>query len=110
MEYVNPENLPEVAKLTLINSIINLLGTMMVKVSVCLFLLRMVHLANRTVKWLVTINMLVLVPVTIAIIIVDLVQCIPLEGYWNKTIPARCINADTVNILLKTASGQSTSD
>lgn len=104
MAYVKPENLPLIAKLTLLNSILNLFGTMMVKVSICIFLLRMVHLANRTVKWMVMIDLAVLVPVTIAVIIVDLLQCIPLNGYWDKPTKARCINPDTVNILIMIAS------
>ncbi|KAJ6002590.1 hypothetical protein N7451_005137 [Penicillium sp. IBT 35674x] len=104
IETVNPANLPMISKLTLINSIINLLGTMMVKVSICLFLLRMTHRANRTVKWLVMTNLIILIPFTIAVVIVDLVQCIPLKGYWDKSIDAKCINADTIGILLKAAS------
>jgi hypothetical protein len=105
MDNVDPSNFPEVSKLTLLNSILHLLGTMMVKVSICLFLLRIVHQANRTIKWLVTTNLAILVPFTVATVIVDLVQCMPLEGYWDKTVPAKCLDIGTVNILLKAASG-----
>lgn len=103
---VNPANLPMLSKLTLTNSIINLLGTMMVKVSICLFLLRMTHRANQTVKWLVVANLIILIPFTIAVVIVDLVQCVPLKGYWDKSVHAQCINTDTIDILLKAASGK----
>ncbi|QKX61595.1 uncharacterized protein TRUGW13939_08747 [Talaromyces rugulosus] len=105
MRDVNPENIPMVAKLTLLNSILSLVGTMTVKVSICFFILRIVHLSSRTVKWMVTINLTVLVPVTVATIIVDLIQCIPLDGYWDKSVQTKCINPDTINVLLKTSSG-----
>ena len=106
MRDVNPENIPMVAKLTLLNSILSLVGTMTVKVSICFFILRIVHLSSRTVKWMVTINLTVLVPVTVATIIVDLIQCIPLDGYWDKSVQTKCINPDTINVLLKTSSGE----
>ncbi|KAJ6102879.1 hypothetical protein N7486_005306 [Penicillium sp. IBT 16267x] len=101
---VNPANLPMLSKLTLTNSVINLLGTMMVKVSICLFLLRMTHRASRTVKWLVVANLTILIPFTIAVIIVDLVQCVPLKGYWDHSVHAKCINTDIIDALLKAAS------
>lgn len=94
-----------ISKLTLINSILNSLGTMKVKVSICLILLRMTHRANQTVKWLVMINLIILIPFTIAVVIVDLVQYIPLKGYWDKLLDSKCTNADTIGILLKAASG-----
>ena len=109
MDTVDPSNYPTLSKLTLIASILNLLCTMTLKISLSIFLLRMVQQANRTVQRLVIFNLISLVPFTVAVIIVDLAQCVPLQGYWDKSIPAKCIDKHTVNILLKAASGKSTS-
>ncbi|KAB8265391.1 hypothetical protein BDV32DRAFT_116483 [Aspergillus pseudonomiae] len=105
MDTVDPSNYPTLSKLTLIASILNLLCTMTLKISLSIFLLRMVQQANRTVQRLVIFNLISLVPFTVAVIIVDLAQCVPLQGYWDKSIPAKCIDKHTVNILLKAASG-----
>lgn len=106
MDTVDPANYPTLSKLTLIASILNLLCTMTLKISLSIFLLRMVHQANRIVQRLVILNLISLVPFTVAVIIVDLVQCVPLQGYWDKSIQAKCIDTQTVNILLKAASGK----
>ncbi|KAB8221514.1 hypothetical protein BDV33DRAFT_202511 [Aspergillus novoparasiticus] len=105
MDTVDPANYPTLLKLTLIASILNLLCTMTLKISLSIFLLRMVQQANRIVHRLVIFNLISLVPFTVAVIIVDLVQCVPLQGYWDKSIQAKCIDTQTVNILLKAASG-----
>ncbi|KAL9092297.1 MAG: hypothetical protein Q9165_004471 [Trypethelium subeluteriae] len=105
INYVNPGNFPVLAKVTLIASFVNTLGIMIVKISVCLFLLRMVRRARFSVLWLVYANLVILVPFTIATIIIDLLQCRPIEGYWNKSINAKCISPDTINVILKVQSG-----
>ncbi|KAF2234615.1 hypothetical protein EV356DRAFT_501509 [Viridothelium virens] len=105
INYVSPGDLPVLAKVTLISSLVNTLGIMIVKISVCLFLLRMVRRARYSVLWLVYANLVILVPFTIATIIIDLVQCRPIEGYWNKSIDAKCISPDTINVILKVQSG-----
>ncbi|PLB50910.1 hypothetical protein P170DRAFT_436002 [Aspergillus steynii IBT 23096] len=104
LDDVDLANLPKLAKLTLISSITNLLCTMTLKISLSIFLLRMVEQANRTVQRLVILNLIILIPFTVAVIIVDLVQCIPLHGYWDNSVNAKCIDTNAVNILLKAAS------
>ncbi|PIG90093.1 hypothetical protein AARAC_001919 [Aspergillus arachidicola] len=74
MDTVDPANYPTLLKLTLIASILNLLCTMTLKISLSIFLLRMVQQANRIVHRLVIFNLISLVPFTVAVIIVDLVQ------------------------------------
>ncbi|KAH8423967.1 uncharacterized protein LDX57_001723 [Aspergillus melleus] len=105
LDDVDPADLPVLAKLTLISTALNLLTTMMLKISLSIFLLRMVQQANKTVKRLVILNLIILVPFTIAVIIVDLVQCIPLQGYWDNSVDAKCLDTNIVNVLLKAASG-----
>ncbi|KAA8644998.1 uncharacterized protein ATNIH1004_009209 [Aspergillus tanneri] len=78
---------------------------MLVKVSVCLFLLRMVKRASRTIKWLVIFNLAIIIPFTFAIIVLEFVLCSPLDEYWNKAVHSKRISTSTINILHKAASG-----
>ena len=78
---------------------------MLVKVSVCQFLLRMVKRTHKSVLWLISIDLAILVPFTIATCFVDLFQCVPVKGYWNKNVDAKCIEVGTINVLLKVQSG-----
>ncbi|THC87096.1 hypothetical protein EYZ11_013458 [Aspergillus tanneri] len=77
---------------------------MLVKVSVCLFLLRMVKRASRTIKWLVIFNLAIIIPFTFAIIVLEFVLCSPLDEYWNKAVHSKRISTSTINILHKAAS------
>jgi hypothetical protein len=103
---VRPEDVQQAAKYTLFAATLSVLGITTVKISVCLFLLRIFHLAYRSVKWMIIINMTVLIPVKIATLIVNLVQCIPLSSYWDKSIEAQCMDLEIVNILLKFQSSE----
>ena len=76
-----------------------------VKVSVCLFLLRMVQKTNSTVKWLVGINLIFLVPFSVAAALVNLFQCTPMGGYWNRQKPAKCMAPNSILVIMKIMAG-----
>ena len=78
---------------------------MTVKVSVCIFLLRMVQQASKIVTRLVALNLIVLIPCTTAIVLINFLQCIPARGFWDRSVDARCIDPSVINGLQKASMG-----
>lgn len=106
IQRVSPENLPKIEEYQVVNIGLNAAGIAMVKVSACIFLLRIVHQGNKLVPWLVYINLAMLVPICLATVIINYTQCVPLEGLWNPGVKARCIATTVTNDLLTANSGR----
>ena len=104
-QFVPRQNIMVIMKYKVIETGLNAIGITLVKVSACIFLLKMVKRGDRTVTWLVYVNLVVLIPFTIATVFIQYLQCIPLEGYWNKSVPAKCLPATTVDSILRANSG-----
>ena len=69
-----------------------LLGLMFVKVSVLIFLLT-IGGTTRWLKWVLQGNLVLIVSSTIAFCVVIWLQCTPVEGNWDPTVPGRkCID------------------
>lgn len=77
-----------------------ILATVMVKCSVCLFLLRiMAQGTNKRLRWFLYTLMAIMIVLSIPTIILILVQCIPLAAGWDPRVKGKCQSySNTVGI------------
>ena len=103
----NPHSLGETLKMTLCSAIENTCATTLVKISVSIFVLRMIQRTHRPIQYIIYAQLGVLVPFTIATVAVLAAQCRPLAGYWDHSVKAKCLPAKTVTIMTKVNNGES---
>ncbi|KAI9812642.1 MAG: hypothetical protein M1827_004631 [Pycnora praestabilis] len=96
--YVQP-TVQEVSKWTIIAEIQSYSAVMLVKLSVCCFLLRVIKLTHKKVLIFIYILMVFLTGVGIAAMLVDAFQCFPLAKAWNKDLSGKCINPQVLTRL-----------
>lgn len=94
-------------RMTLYVGVVNTLGTTLVKVSVCIFTLRLTEKVGRSVRLLIWGNLSILIPMTISCVTVLCVQCVPISAYWDPIghPDAKCISGEIVTNVIKAYSG-----
>lgn len=77
-----------------------ILATVLVKCSVCLFLLRiMARGTSKRLRWLLYTLMAIMTVLSIPTVILILVQCIPLAAGWDPRVKGKCQSySNTVGI------------
>lgn len=95
-----------IQKMTLGSTAENTAGTTLVKISVTFFVLRLIQGTHAPVRWTLYAQLMVLIPITIATFSLLLVQCRPMEKYWNPAVPGYCLSGSTVSEMLKANNGE----
>lgn len=91
MYYLSIEHIVSAGLYFRIEEIIYILATVMVKCSVCLFLLRiMTRGTNERLRWFLYSLMAIMALLSVPTAIVILVQCIPLAAGWDPRVKGRC--------------------
>ena len=86
-----------------INGMLQNCGTLLVRLSACLLVLRMPPVGQTKQPHARAIHMLMVVFVVVSTASSFLLyfQCIPLEGLWDRSIHARCIPLKTWSMIQK---------
>ena len=72
----------------------------LIKLSICVSILRLVTVAQRAVSIAICTLMGVLSITGIATLLVQSMQCLPLRGLWELSVPAKCMHQSTANWVL----------
>jgi hypothetical protein len=75
-----------------IYQVINVTGAFFTKLSIGIFLLRLQN--NQKFRLTIWIFLLPLAITTLAVVLVVLLQCIPLEALWNPSVNGHCISPE----------------
>ena len=67
-----------------------------IRASIGIFVLRLLSPAQLKSRLAVYLGLFSNFAVTFAVLTIDAMWCRPIEGLWNKTIPAKCMSAKTV--------------
>ena len=108
VEYLQPDQISHVLLVTTIVEILHTVGTFLVRVSVCLFVLRLVPSTHRVFYTYTYVLIAFFAVVTVATVLLILLGCIPIQGTWDREIKARCISRSTISIIAKTQGGMFT--
>ena len=91
MYYLSPEQIVEARKWGQLGELQTSGAIALVKVSICLFLLRILDRTRKEFRRFIWILMVFSLAGNIALIITWFLQCIPLKALWNPTIHGKCI-------------------
>lgn len=104
--YLSKTQLVETAKWTASSEIHVVIGVSLVKISVCFFVLRMIAGTNKAIRRIFVGFMIILIVLTVANVLLLCLQCIPIQGFWNPEIKARCVEPSDVEKISKAFSGK----
>lgn len=91
MYYLSLQNIVNCGLYFHIIEILYALTNAVIKISACLFLLRVLdRAASKTFRWFLYVMMTVLLMLCTATAIVMLVQCIPIQSGWDPRIKGKC--------------------
>ena len=105
IEYLQPNQIKNVLFITTILEVLHTIGTLLVRVSVCLFVLRLVPPTHQEFYKYTYILIAFFAVISTATFMLILLACIPIQGTWDKEIKARCIARSTLEIIVKTQGG-----
>ena len=91
--YLSKHQIIETVKWTTLSEVQSAIGVFFVKLSVCLFILRMIAGTHKLMKRALLSIITILTLLMLGNVLVICFQCIPLEAVWNPAIPARCMPA-----------------
>ena len=80
----------QILKWNTIYQVVNVIGAFSTKLSIGLFLLRLNN--TRIFNMVIWIVLTPLAMVTFALVLTDLLQCIPLQALWNPSVQGHCIS------------------
>lgn len=90
IQYVSPVQLKRFGLYTNVNILIHTAGTLFVRVSVCLFVLRLVPTTETSYRRWIWVLLVFNFIVSLAAFLGFCFQCIPLSGLWDHSIKAQC--------------------
>lgn len=102
IEYLQPNQISNVLFITTILEVLHTIGTTLVRVSVCLFILRIVPPTHREIYQYTYFLIAFFAVITAATFLLILLACIPIQGTWDREIKARCIARSDLSIIAKT--------
>lgn len=105
IEYLQPAQISSFVLLTTILEILHTIGTLLVRVSMCLFVLRLVPPTHREFFKYTYALIAFFAVISTATVLLILLQCIPIQGAWHKDVRARCIPRADLSIIAKTQGG-----
>lgn len=106
IDYLQPHQIENVIRTTIMLEALNTIGTFLVRVSVCLFILRLVPPMHRDFHKYTYILIAFFAVISTATFLLILLGCIPFQGFWDMQIKARCIPRSVLSITAKTQGGK----
>ncbi|KAI9722829.1 MAG: hypothetical protein M1828_004395 [Chrysothrix sp. TS-e1954] len=94
--YVPNEELNRNLKWTAVSPLMNFISLFFMRMSVCLFTLRLAPKTKRWPKLVVRVAFTLNVLITLANCLAFGLQCFPFEGIWNPDIPRRCWSQEVI--------------
>ncbi|KAI9877447.1 MAG: hypothetical protein M1830_003869 [Pleopsidium flavum] len=88
-----------VTKWTIIAEIQSYSAVFLVKLSVCLFILRVLGPTHRYIARFLKLMMAIMAMLTVAAMLTDALQCFPLAKAWNRTLKGTCISHEVLTRL-----------
>ena len=101
-----PSQIQNVVKFTFIIIIFHTWGTFFVRLSVCLFVLRLVPPNNRTFHRWTWGAMAFFALVTTSTFMTMCLQCRPIQGLWDRSIKAQCISLYDTDVVARLQGGK----
>lgn len=105
IEYLQPDQIRNVLLMTQILEVLYTIGTFLVRVSVCLLVLRIVPPTHREYFKYTYIFLAFFAVMSTATLLSILLACIPIQGTWDRETKARCIPPLDLTIIAKTQCG-----
>lgn len=105
IEYLQPDQISKCLLLTAILTMLHTVGTFLVRISVCLFVLRLVPPTHRELYRYTYLLIAFFTVITTATFLLFLLACIPIQGAWDMEVKARCIARSDLSIIAKTQGG-----
>lgn len=72
------------------------LGIAITKISICWFILRLLGPTNRWMRIVIWSNVAGITIITIVYTLFQGFSCIPLEKYWDPSVPGSCVGLATI--------------
>ncbi|CAG8974859.1 hypothetical protein HYALB_00000474 [Hymenoscyphus albidus] len=91
VEYVL-KDIEKIVMWTIIAELQSYLAIGLVKLSVCWFILRMIQGTHRFLRASILVLMAILGIMVVVAMLLDALQCFPLEKAWKEHLPGRCIS------------------
>ena len=100
---LSPHQVSATIMWTTINEMLQILGTMLVRLSACLLVLRMPPVGHTKQLHARAIHMLMVffVLISTASFVLLCFQCTPIQGLWDNSLHARCIPMKTWDLIQK---------
>ena len=96
----------DVAKWTIIAEIQSYSAVLLVKLSVCLFILRVIEGTHRNIAKFIYVLMVLMTMLALAAMLTDALQCFPLEKAWRPTMKGQCISPRVLTRLTEVFGGK----
>ena len=94
IDTLTPAQLSEFLKWTFVEGVGFVIGTCLVKVSVCIFILRFVDYIRRFLRDFIYVIMGFLIVSTLGLLIALLAQCRPLRALYTFDVKGKCYSKD----------------
>ena len=95
--YIPPPQFVPIVKYLTINQLRSTISVFLIKLSICLFLLRILDVTYPRVRLIIVANIMIYgIMVTIFCFAFGF-QCVPFKAVWDTSIPAHCIAKSTIN-------------
>ncbi|KAK0512238.1 hypothetical protein JMJ35_005366 [Cladonia borealis] len=99
--YLSNHQILQSTKWTTVFEIQNAIGVYFVKVSVCLFILRMIAVTHEAMRRVLLGTIALLTLLMLGNVSVICFQCVPFEAVWNPAISGRCMTGSDADKLAK---------
>lgn len=96
----------DVVKWTIIAEIQNYSAVLLVKLSVCLFILRVIKGTHRNIAKFIYVLMVLMTMFALAAMLTDALQCFPLEKTWRPKLKGSCISPRILTRLTEVFGGK----
>lgn len=96
----------DVVKWTIIAEIQSYSAVLLVKLSACLFILRVIKGTHRKIVRFTYVLMVLMTTLALAVILTDALQCFPLEKAWRPKLKGSCISPRVLTRLTEVFGGK----
>jgi len=99
VRYLQPSQIPELAKWSTIYATVLFLGALFTKCSIALFILRLIGNSGilRKTKMTLYAIMLAMSIATIVLVALWFAVCTPVEKVWNRKVPGTCLPSPVIH-------------
>jgi len=106
IQYLQRPQIENVMLLTTVVIMLNIMGTLLVRISVCLFILRLVPADRKSYcRWIYGFIGL-FTAMSLATCLAFTFECIPMQGLWNKNVHAHCFGQSNVAVIAQVQGGK----